>query len=436
MNLKIEEWSHKNLTDSANELMKESILCYKVGAYRSAYLMSYLAFKQTIRERIINAPSYPNSYNDDTEWEISVLKPLKNDDKWEETINEIIKSNEKSKKFKGIFSYQNRERMLNRYEYWKNIRNSCAHAKDEHIDSATVEQFWNYMQDDMNEFYVLGGEKYLLDELVRRHKYYACDTDKDISNLLDDIKVVYRNKLGEFFNDFLKSIEKQHIDIINDSNYNFWRDIIYYKEDCIKDNFALCISKNERTFLDLFKYYPNILGLIVNNDQRFIQDYVNSLLDKKLSNYYKYDECFWKLLICSLKIQPNILDLDSITNNYNNLILIEKIELEKKDEMLLNEYDIFKKFIFKAGREFFQNDSGSHWDYYIKYNKSDEYIKKCFDYLKWDKEVTDKLESAYSSLLDYIDQRYEYDSINRGKKRLRAYEEIIEHNRDKILRII
>ncbi|MEW9939696.1 hypothetical protein AB2T96_19685 [Clostridium butyricum] len=40
--------------------------------------------------------------------------------------------------------------MLNRYEYWKNIRNSCAHAKDEHINSATVEQFWNYMQDDMN----------------------------------------------------------------------------------------------------------------------------------------------------------------------------------------------------------------------------------------------------------------------------------------------
>ncbi|MBZ0314691.1 hypothetical protein AB2T96_19690 [Clostridium butyricum] len=61
MNLKIEEWAYKNLTDSANELMKESILCYKLGAYRSAYLMSYLAFKQTIRERIMNAPSYPDA---------------------------------------------------------------------------------------------------------------------------------------------------------------------------------------------------------------------------------------------------------------------------------------------------------------------------------------------------------------------------------------
>lgn len=272
--------------------------------------------------------------------------------------------------------------------------------------------------------------------MIRRHKYYACDADKNISNILDDIKVVYKNKLREFFNNFLISIEKQHIDIINDSNYDFWREIIYYKEDCIKDNFALCISKNERTFLDFFRYYPNILGLIVNNDQRFIQDYVNLLLDKKLSGYYGYNECFWKLLICSLKIQPNILDLDSITNNYNNLTLIEKIKLEKNDEILLNEYGIFKRFILKAGRDFFQNDSGSHWEYYIKCNKSDKYMKQCFDYLKWDKEIADKLESTYIDLLDYIEQRYESASINRGKKRLKAYEEIMEYNRDKILRII
>src|SRR3712207_6479575 len=164
--------------------MEESILCYKIGAFRSAYLMFYLVFKQTIRERIMTAPAYPDCYNNDIEWDKNVLKLLRNDDKWEDTINEIVTTKKAGNKFKDIFSYRNREKTLNRYEYCKNIRNSCAHAKDEHIDSATVEQFWNYIQDDMSEFFVLGGERYSLDELSRRHKYYACDTHKDISNLL------------------------------------------------------------------------------------------------------------------------------------------------------------------------------------------------------------------------------------------------------------
>lgn len=49
MKLLIEDWSQKNLTENAVDLMEEAVMCYKVGAYRSAYLMSYLAFKTTIR---------------------------------------------------------------------------------------------------------------------------------------------------------------------------------------------------------------------------------------------------------------------------------------------------------------------------------------------------------------------------------------------------
>ena len=43
--------------------MEEAVTCYKVGAYRSAYLMSYLAFKTTIRERVLNA-SKPDGIED------------------------------------------------------------------------------------------------------------------------------------------------------------------------------------------------------------------------------------------------------------------------------------------------------------------------------------------------------------------------------------
>ena len=170
MKLLIEEWGQKSLTGNAVSLIEESIMCYKVGAYRSAYLMAYLAFKTTIRERVIKA-SKPDCIEDKC-WDEQILRPLDNDNKWEETLNNIIAATKENGQGIGaVFRFTNYERIKNRYEYWKNVRNSCAHAKDEHITSSTVEQFWSYMQDDLPEFYVLGGKQYLLDKLCYDYKY-------------------------------------------------------------------------------------------------------------------------------------------------------------------------------------------------------------------------------------------------------------------------
>lgn len=86
--------------------MKESVSCYKIGAYRSAYIMSYLAFKQTIRERIIMSPIHTECYENSSEWDRNVVSSLKSDDKWEDTINNIIEANPKKetgKKCASIF---------------------------------------------------------------------------------------------------------------------------------------------------------------------------------------------------------------------------------------------------------------------------------------------------------------------------------------------
>lgn len=71
MKIQIEDWAEKNLAPNAIELMTEAVMCYKVGAYRAAFLLSYLAFKTTIRERVLMA-----------------VKPDTIDDKcWEEQIS-------------------------------------------------------------------------------------------------------------------------------------------------------------------------------------------------------------------------------------------------------------------------------------------------------------------------------------------------------------
>ena len=56
MKLRIEKWVEDTKPFSApvNELFTEAVNNYKFGSYRSAFIMAYLSFKLTIRERIIN----------------------------------------------------------------------------------------------------------------------------------------------------------------------------------------------------------------------------------------------------------------------------------------------------------------------------------------------------------------------------------------------
>jgi len=433
MNIEIENWAKKNLTDNAIELMKESVTCYKIGAYRSAYLMSYLAFKQTIRERILMAPVYPECYNNRIEWDRNVLNLLRNDDKWEDFINEIVEANSDEDKLSNIFIYTNRKRCLNRYNYWRDIRNSCAHAKEEHINSATVEQFWNYIQDDLSELYVLGGKKYLMSELIDSYKYYISDNYKDISNLLIDISVVYKNALKEFFLSFLDELMVENRILINELNCKFWGEIIFSNDDSIKEAFVLSVYEKKETFLGFYKYHPTILKLILSTNSRFIQDYINPLLCKELCYNYTYKTCFWGILRDSLAIQPKSIDISCITNNYENFKMIEYLEEDEYGKALLNQYDIFKNFIFGAGNDLFNNDSSNHWDYY-SYNSThvDSYVIRCFDFVNWDMELIDRVNSSFEYLHKNVESRSNPASICNGNTRISAYKTIISNNIDKI----
>lgn len=434
MNISMEKWAKRNLSDTAVILMNESLICYKVGAYRSAYLMSYLAFKQTLRARILNSRECPSLYKE-VEWERNVLKKLRDDDKWEEIINDIVMANPESResgKLASIFKFTNRERTLNRYIYWKNIRNSCAHAKDEHINSATVEQFWNYMQDDMSEFYVLGGKQYLINELVDRYRYYVSDENKDLSQLLGDINIVYKNEMKEFFTSFLDKLISEDRWIINDRNDSFWRQIINFEEEELIKSFVLSLVEKREIFIDFFKYHNNILSIIHQYDSRFIQDYINQVLQNA---YYddSYGICFWKLMSNVLLLNHQSIDIDSITSKYENFKLIEYIDISTWDAITLNKHNVFKKFIINAGGDLFKNDSNDHWNYYsYNSNKDDKYIVKYFEYIEWDIDLIEKIDSSLGYLKENITSRSNIDSICNGKTRINTYELIINNSNDRI----
>lgn len=216
----IEKWAESNLSENGVALLNESIKCYKVGAYRSSFIMSYLAFKVTIKDRIINA-SKPDNITEIC-WNNEVISKLKQDSQWEEKVNCLIDQSVKNGSgLKGVFCFSNDETVKHRYAYWKSIRNSCAHARNEHITAATVEQFWNYMVDDSPEYYVLGGKAFLSKQITEIFKYFYSYTKEELYSLLNQVEQVFGSSTKDFFKGFFA--ENPSATVLNKKTETFGR---------------------------------------------------------------------------------------------------------------------------------------------------------------------------------------------------------------------
>ncbi len=425
MKLLIEEWSQKNLAKDAVDLMEEAVTCYKVGAYRSAYLMSYLAFKTTIRERVLNA-SKPDGIEDRC-WKEQILAHLENENKWEETLNNIvIATKDEGKGVGAVFKYTNSERIKNRYEYWKNIRNSCAHAKDEHITSSTVEQFWNYMQDDLSEFYVLGGKQYLLDKLCYNYKYFQTVGKDKLENTLKDISIIYKKDIKECFSSFYEKTPRCLQ--LNSRNVEFWTVIINGNNETIRDGFLdfFYLEKNATLFMEWYQQFPQFFYLMLNKHKEMIQETIAPCLEK-IRYYPEVEEnVFWHLLVEILKVDGNLINIDIVTSEYYKIKIMKKMKLNEEELEVLHKYKVFKKLLLNAGKKFFRNDSDSHFKYYSYGSETkDADIEICFQYVEWDICVVEKINYAIGELKSSCESRSNQDSIQNGETRKEIYKKIV-----------
>lgn len=432
MKLPIEEWAEKNISDNAIEIVNEAAICYKAGAYRSAYLMFYLGFKLTIRERIINA-SKPDEISDDF-WENQIILELTDDDKWENKLNTIIQAttNNSTKEIGKVFKFTNFNRIKNRYEYWKNIRNSCAHAKEELITAATVEQFWNYMQDDLAEYYVLGGKKYLLDKLCWIYKYFYSAGEDYLRKILKDIASVYKDKVKECFSEFYNN---EHMNVFKkESDYEFWKTIIDFNDDNIINGLIDFLYDDVELFLEQYTKFPKLFIFMISRHKSFIQEQIAPMVEKR---YYIEEDTFWNIIVDILTTDSRLINLEKVTADYTKFGMIEKIKLNPYQMSILDKYEIFKKFLFNAGEKFFINDADSNWKYYsYSSGMSDDYVEIYFKYIKWDIQIIEKINNAYKELEDNIPTRVNSDSISNGKRRRECYNKIIKKYANEITKVI
>lgn len=438
MKLEIEKWVETTgiFESAAKNTFDEAVLCYKVGAYKSAFIMSYLSFKLTVKQRILRFDNNTIKSFTSNRWD-NIIKELNDDDKWEERLNKEIVCKETS----SIIKFTNKERMIIEFDYWKNIRNSCAHAKGQIIDASTVECFWNYLKDNLSKFYVLGGKDYIAKEFLSYFRYYKInEQNRDLDNILNDISVLYSDDVESFFNEILTDFENEKIELINSCNSEIWKFIFNYKNKNIKEGFLRCISNKNHLLIRFYSFFPDILINIIQLDKKFLvdrlSDFLNYVATYDYNNKYFLDILYKILLNYNEKIQ-----IDSILKNdkykFQSGKIVSMIEyLSEEKRQFLKQKDFFKKIIEIFYKWIYEIDANSQYNKFDKWLYETNDVIQIFKYINFDIELLKKINHKLEELSNSMSCRSSDNSITNGNNANNMFQKIIENSHDEITKLI
>lgn len=155
MKSRFELWMETaGLKSSVTKLLTEATTCYKANAHRAALLLSYIAFVEIIRSRLLQAKK--PALITDGEWDEKRRKIL-SDDTSDQTIFDLL--NRSDQKY-----FKLSDSLRTQINYWKDRRNDCAHLKWNEISASHVESFWLFIIDNINKITVVDSKTDLLNK--------------------------------------------------------------------------------------------------------------------------------------------------------------------------------------------------------------------------------------------------------------------------------
>jgi hypothetical protein len=256
-----------------------------------------------------------------------------------------------------------------------------------------------------------------------------------VTAIINDLNVTIKKKSKNFFHELFTNLRKNEPSklLVKESNINYWKDILESKHENIIEGIIEEISATPFNFFNFYKHFPQVLELAISVDSKFI---VERLSDWLCEPFYFSDnnqKMFWELLVGTLD-RYNGIYIDKIL--YHTIALIASFEPDERKLRILNQNNIFKKYIFEQSPWFFKTDSNSQYDNYHKL-VSDEshYIECCFNYLDWDIECIITLNSALDSLEYSMAYRSNPSSYSNGETYRESCKRIICNNKEKILSI-
>lgn len=277
------------------EMFKESEKCFKVEAYRAALLFAFSAFLKVLSRKIIEYGK-PDSVTEG-EWNDTCAK-LTSDDSLEEHVLKCIQS--RDNKYFLI-----NQSLKDQITSWKNLRNACAHWKDELIDEYTVENFYSFILFNQYKFSLKTSAENAVKELLSflDSNVYQSDTTlekkvKSLPYLLAD------NDIDNFCNLLMGSYYYR----ITDNIVEIINSIMIFSPEKYKESFIKYFHTNIRQASELIEKNNHLLTLIFSGDRDF-----ESLL--------KSDDCYYKnrQMIASLLKKKGLLTNSLLQIFFNTL---------------------------------------------------------------------------------------------------------------------
>lgn len=348
MKLQIEQWVEKThpFDEVGLDLFKESVSCYKIGAYRSAFLMSYLALMQTIRYRILNFTTKPplveernwNNYRD----------ALKNDRSWEEAVINVLsiskpKFNKATKTYevdRRVIKLPNHDEIIAEFICWRHKRNRCAHAKVGTINSSTVESFWNFIQDNIFKFHVNGGLEYYKEAIFKAYRDQFEKIHVTYKEHLDALPTADLSKedLTELWGELERKIDSLN-SVKKESLSFFWSTVLLHSDPKIQSTFVHFVQDNSIRFIQFYSLIPEILSFVMQQRDAHVFKKEKLYLWIKQNFQFVEEYSLWRLVVDILKNYTPKEDLDDFFS-YINLINTRVLPNEEETK-ILKEYAYF-----------------------------------------------------------------------------------------------
>ncbi len=253
MQLAIEQWlASQPLTRDASDLFRESVICYKAGAYRAALLLGYLGFQSTVRDRILTAAA-PTGFPPG-QW-TSIQNDLRNDDKWDPATFDATQN-----KSNPIFTIA--DDIRKQVAYWKDRRNDCAHSKANAISAAHVESFWLFAQSNLPKMVVTGSSQALLARIERHFDPTYVMPGTDPLPLATEVaSAVDRRYLTQFFDELLAAMSTPSLfgttPVLRQEVLLFFEALFRQPDTGLQASTLAYLTTNEPLLVAVLRYAPS-----------------------------------------------------------------------------------------------------------------------------------------------------------------------------------
>ncbi|KAA8479976.1 hypothetical protein BDE36_3336 [Arcticibacter tournemirensis] len=384
MKLPIENWlDHNKFPSEVTHLLKDSIICYKAGAFTSSLLMSYLGFLALIKGRIMmgNKPSLLPDYK----WN-NLLKELINEDKWEAAVFDALQKQEvigpppdKARTEDPIFAINDSVRLQIRY--WKDRRNDCAHNKDNLIINAHVEAFWSFLISNLPKLTIEGGVATLINKLITFYDPNQTPPNASILPILQLIpSAVEKNEMKNFWKKAFEVIDNTEDWYFKRSN-NFIKSVLSIQNELMSSSLLAFLKANEDYLLPYVDEHPEIITTLELSPEETRQFWRKKVLPR--NNFLK---------IYSSMLRNNLIPKEEIDEANKLFASKMKYTNDYTDHLVLRDSGfgtvLYSKLFVEANTEHFK-----FWEYL-----NDHYIvyRQYIEFYPLDLEIVKLLSKEFS----------------------------------------